>query len=397
MGLLSRVLPGPKRRFANEVIAGLRQAGAEQIAFDEGEFSLSFVDPLGTGGTVALEPGYHRWVSDPAARAALIQELAELAGRASRVDRWAEVVTMLRPVLRRAGFGHDPHDVTLPAAISRPAMPFLREFVAIDRPGHITFVTGPTVAAWGVTADEVFAAARENLADRARWDVSGPADPDLVLTLAEDCPSYTAAKLLLHGWLAGYAARFGGTPMVFIPDRETVVLAARSLTTLPAFLEMVEAEYRASRRPLSPMAYTVDDHGFVVPFTVPRDHPAWPAVHRAQTILAADEYNAQCDFLSASHEASRTDIHVGPLYVRESDDRAITSMGAWSPGEPSWLPVADYVAVTSPGGGHLAVPWAAFVAIVRPTEVVDLDPIRYAVSDVTADAAAGLRAAAVRL
>jgi len=397
MGLLSRVIPGPRRRFANEVISGLRRAGVEQTSFDEDDFSITYGDPRGGRATLFLDNSYREALADPGARLGLIQRLTATAARLNEPDLgWTDVLTMLRPALRRSGYGRSPADISLPAAVSRPALPFLREFVAVDLPDRINFVTARTIAKWGVTVDEVFAAARENLANRARWD-AGASRTGATVTLTDDGSAFIAAKLLLQGWLARHAPQVGGAPVVVIPARDTMVLAARSEDDLPRLLELAEADYRASPRPLSTMAYTVDDHGFVVPLAVERDSAAWPAVHRGQTILAADEYNAQCDFLSACHEAAGIETHVGPLYVRESDDRAITSMAAWAPGEPTWLPVADYVAVTGERGAHLAVPWERFIDLVGPTPVPDLDPVRYAVNDADSGICSRLRAAAIKL
>src|SRR5262249_23549726 len=83
----------------------------------------------------------------------------------SHPSDWSAVKSLLRPVLRGSAYGLQPSKAV--ERLLRPALPYLSEFVVVDRPTSMAYVTAAQVAEWGVDAAEVFATARANIASRA--------------------------------------------------------------------------------------------------------------------------------------------------------------------------------------------------------------------------------------
>src|SRR5262249_16816604 len=146
---------------------------------------------------------------------------------------------------------------------------------------------------WGVDAERVFAKARANLAEIAALPDSPAPDGPVLMRFVESGDAYFVSRLLVYGWLASLASRVGGRPVAFVPDQNTLVVTDDRPDALGPVFELAEKEYGEAVRGISPQAYTVDDAGEVVPYDAPRGHPLAAQVHRAEAILAANEYANQ--------------------------------------------------------------------------------------------------------
>jgi hypothetical protein len=260
---------------------------------------------------------------------------------------WQDVRSMLRPVLR----GRTLADIGTP--IRRPALPFLAEFVVVDRPDTMTYVAADQLPGWGVSADDVFAAARANLSGAV---LQGVADEPVVVQFVDDGDSYWTSHLLLVGWLARLADQVGGVPVAFAPERGTLLVTADGSRFLPDLFAQAEKVYATSPRAITPMAYVSDEHGHTVPYAAPRGHPLHECVQRAEAVLTVQEYSRQARLLDDAADL---------LLVDGSRTRAL-----WPRDEPTLLPEADEVLV-----GTTVTPWADVLPRLAPEE--DLDPPRW--------------------
>lgn len=326
MGLFRRVA---RARLASLVIRRLRRAGFADARYHSGTFSVSFT-PEGADVPSVLQ---------------LDGLLAQRSrGRRRRVDRfvagflrnpglpadWHAARPLLRPVLRGVT---TPADVSTP--LSRPAWPFLAEFVVVDHPETMTYVS--VDHGWGVDADEVFGAARANLTAAT---LLGKATEPVVVQFVDDGDSYWTSHLLLDGWLAGLAGQVGGVPVAFAPDRGTLLVTADHSDHLPGLFAQAEAVYLASPRAITPMAYVSDADGRTVPYEAAPGSPYELCVRRAQALLATREYARQAEQLPLAAEL---------LIADDGRTRAL-----WSRDGPALLPVADEVQV-----GDTIWPWHA--------------------------------------
>ncbi|RSM51097.1 hypothetical protein DMB66_42740 [Actinoplanes sp. ATCC 53533] len=330
MGLFRRVA---RARLASLVIRRLRRAGFADARYHSATFSVSF--------TLAGDD-----VPSVLQLDALFAQRPR--GRRRRVDRfiagflrdpglpvdWHAARPLLRPVLRGVT---TPADVTAP--LSRPALPFLAEFVVVDHPETMTYVSVDN--GWGVDAEEVFAAARANLTGAT---LLGEATEPVVVQFVDDGDAYWASHLLLDGWLAGLAGQVGGVPVAFAPDRGTLLVTADHSDHLPVLFAQAEAVYLASPRAITPMAYVSDADGRTVPYEATPGSPYELCVRRAQALLAAREYARQAEQLPLAAEL---------LIAENGRTRAL-----WPQDGPALLPVADEVQI-----GETIRPWCEVVPL----------------------------------
>jgi hypothetical protein len=285
----------------------------------------------------------------------------------------------LRPVLRGATFGMGAPSGDTKKLLARPALPNLREHVVIDTPTAMAYVMEESVARWGVTAAQVFAAAHENLHARATLGEEPEGDGPRVLRFIDSGDAYFTSMILLEGWLAGLAPRVGGRPIAFVPDNNTLIVTSDDAASMPALLELVEGEYNEATRSISPVAYTVDGSAAVIPYPAPAGHPACHHVGRSTIILAANEYGAQKHWTEKVHEREGADVYVAEYTVGQRPDESLFSYTVWAAPVDTLLPQADYVAFADTGEEAFWVPWKILTELVGLIPVEHLNPTRFRV------------------
>lgn len=318
--------------------------------------------------------------ADDAERAARIAKLAAIADLPVRIEGWEQIRPLLRPVLRQATFaqGLDP----VKAPLTRPALPYLAELVVIDTPVAMRFVTVPELGGWEKSAAEVFDAARANLLPTAqRMAQAEPADRPVLMRYVDDGDGYFSSLPLIPGWLADMAAPSGGRPLAFVAENFSLVVVGEPEDpgALARLIDLALEQYRQAVREITPVPYTVDGSGAVVPLTLPRDHPAWPALRRAETALAADVYSQQTTYLRAEYERDDVDVYVASLIQAQAGTGAAPfTVASWADGIVSSLPYAHYISL-GPAEDPFFVPFDAVIAELGLTPTPGLHPPRYRV------------------
>jgi len=400
MGLLDRLRGRPEDRFAREVLAAVRARGVEAW-YDRDEFVVGYRQAPGDSqGLLYLRNTFLESRGEAAReRAERIAKLVNNAMVEEGLPGWAEVVALLRPVLRGVTFHIGAPDGA-PPLLSRPGLPFLNELVVVDRPTTMAYVTTDQVRTWGVRPDEVFAAARANLARLAGQALEGFAGPDgpAMLRFLDSGDEYIIGRLLLNGWLARLADHVGGRPVAFAPDTQTLVVVRDDPALLAEVLPQIEEEYTEAPRSLTPAAYTVDASGAVVPYAAVEPVELANLVHRAESILAQAEYAAQKDWLDASHEKHSIDVYVAQLMMFRRPDGSVFTATTWTDGAEALLPRADVVGFATHDGSQepFFVPWPVVEAETGLAPDVGTAPPRYSVTAWPAEPVLSrLRAAAI--
>ena len=329
-----------RARLASRVIRWLRRAGVTDARYHSKPFEIRFTAPGDDEPTILqLEPLLGRRLR----RGELDAFVAGLLRTPGLPVDWQEAAPMLRPVLRSVAPG---------APLRRPAWPFLSEFVVVDLPDTMTYVTPAQLAAWRVSADRVFAKARANLSGAVLHGVaSGP----VVVRFVDDGNAYWTSHLLLEGWLGRLTEQVGGVPVAFAPERGTLLVTADDSPHLPGLFAQAEEIFAASPRPLTPMAYSSDDHGCTVPWSVPPGHPLCHLVQRAERVLAVHEYARQDG---------------APLILQGDPRTGWRTRAVWEHDGPALLPEADEVQA-----GDRVIPWPDLAGHLSRAE--DLSPPRW--------------------
>ncbi|MEU8660321.1 hypothetical protein [Actinoplanes philippinensis] len=329
MGLLRRIA---RARLAGRVLRRLRRAGVRDARYHSGPFEVRFTAPGDDEPTIL--------------------PLAPLLGRRKALDDlvagllrvppgWAGAAPLLRPVLRGAAPG---------APLRRPVLPFLSEFVVVDQPDTMTYVTAAQATAWKIPADDVFATARANLTGAV---LHGVADGPVVVRFVDDGNAYWTSHLLLQGWLDRLSAQVGGAPVAFAPERGTLLVTADDSPLLAALFAEAETIFVTSPHPLSPMAYRSDDNGCTVPYTAPPAHPLHQTVRRAERLLAMHEYHQQPPDPSLPFAA---------LHLLGDASEGWRTRAVWPENTPTLLPEADEVQA-----GDRTLHWHTLAPHLTPT------------------------------
>jgi len=319
------------------VLRALRGGGFE-LVYDEDEFTVSFGDTVLYLGNL-----YEECAADPHHLNDRVARFVRgLTDRRAAPPSWSAARQAVLPVLRSSLMAAPASDGS-PRPLSHPAVPFLAELVVVDEPDTMMYVTDHQLGEWSVSADEVFATARANLAARAAAPGStGVEAPALIRIIDEYAPSF----LLLDGWLEGMSAAVGGSPVAFAADRESLLVTADG--ALDRLFELVETDYTSAPRAISPVAYVSDSRGRTVPYDAPPGHPLHGPARRASRILAATEYNVQAGRVADAL----------PCHLVTRPDGSTFTVTPWERGSPALLPVVDFVAFVASGEAPLFVPWA---------------------------------------
>jgi hypothetical protein len=365
VGLLRRVA---RARLAGRVIRRLRRAGLTDARYDRRAFQIRCTAD-GDDVPIILELGPLLAVHGKNRRQQLDRFIAGLRPADGLPQTWAEVRPLLRPVLRGGMPG---------VPLRRPVLPHLFEYVVVDQPDTMTYVASEQPAGWGVSAAEVFAAARANLSGAV---LQGTATEPVVVRFVDDGDAYWTSHLLLEHWLERLAEQVGGAPVAFAPERGTLLVTADGSDHLRGLFAQAEEIYAKSSRPITPMAYASDENGCTVPYPAPPGHPLHHAVQRAERVLAVQEYARQASHLAEKPRGDRagdktrtkTKARAGALADLQlvgSDQEGWRTRTFWEHDGPILLPTADEVQLADE-----IRPWSDLAA--HLTVAPDLQPIRW--------------------
>jgi hypothetical protein len=386
VGLLRRWFAGPKDAFADQACKiASRAPGVERVRYDQADFALAVYR---TGHRQPVQVfldnvyGESRGMTRAQQREQIVR-LFRIMLTPDDADRtWEGARPRLRPVLRPVSFGQVGVAGMVPP-ISRAALPYLRELVVVDRTESMAYVTPEQVVTWGVSADEVFAAARANLDEIARRSLDGEwPGPDALIRMIDNGDGYYTSLLLAPGWLAGVSARVGAPMIAFVPDVRTVMLCA-----LPSgdgdvarLYELIGKEYQDAVRSLSPVGYVAGEDGRVAPYVPTVDGHDRIAARRAVVTLALAEYGAQTDWLRRQYEQAGVDVFVASLIAAAKPDEPPFTVATWTDGVATLLPEAEYLSfVREDASDLLLIPWSAVASLVELRPEPLLSPVRYRV------------------
>jgi hypothetical protein len=382
--------------FATLVLRHLADLGREVAGYDAEAFRIELIG----GSEIGLGNVYHDAIrlSGPRRAAQIARFLSSMGDdEFGYIPTWEQARPLLRPILRSATYKQAGLDdllhrkplVTHEAArfVSRPAFPFVDELVAIDKPNSRSIVNNSILADWPVSADEVFATARENLETIAQ-----PHNPrgNAILSLNDDEGSgYITSWPLAPGWLASFRQRYSGRrPVAFVPDINNLIVVPDIPHLLARIYRQVEEQYVEARHRLSPQGYTLDEDDTVVPFDRAGPHDQHHTAVRAGYRLALWEYAAQADWLNKALKRDleftgyRLDMAtVGEFNIAGTDNQPYTYT-VWGKGVDYLLPAADYIMFASTDTDNNAsvictVPLTAALEITGLTPIPAMSPIRF--------------------
>jgi len=340
--------PSPEK-FAKLVAKTLTEGGfREPISIDNEQFRLV----LGADGKQIynLNNVYRDYcrVDKRERKAVLAGYLKALQQPAEVPKTFAEAKGKLLPILRSKAMIEymllssiqDGHKDLTPAL--KPFSADAVVMLAYDTEEAIMTLTGATLRDWGVTFDDAFAAALDNLRDLT---VSKFEEilPGLFLGSWDD--AYDTSRILFADVV--YQLNVGGEPVVMIPTRSRfIVVSGNDKDMLMTMLELSRKFAEEEGRPLSSLMYRFEN-GRAVEF-VPADPDVREKLAELRRGSLAEDYAAQKDLLDRVNEQTGVDVFVASYRILESSTTGRqASFAVWTEDVDILLPEADLVTLVS--------------------------------------------------
>lgn len=352
----------PRERFAEQVLAELRRIGIRQADYRPRQFAIVCDAGQDMFTWLFLARPFAECEQHPGDRKRLVREfVASSLAPASAPEDFElarpRLGVALRPVTH--GLGE--------SLLRRPALPYLDEVALVNSPRAYLDDTYP--ARWGVSDEEIFAAARANLAATGD-DLDGASILGRAVMHVPDYGGGTLiSRLLLDGWLAELGERVGGKPVAFIPSNLMLLVCADEPALVTQLFQLAGEEYGRTARPMSPMAYTTDAGGRVAVYEPTPGHPAVNAAGKARRRL-------QVSVAERQRHALR-DPKLAECTLATRRDGSSFTAATWELGAETLLPKVDYAGIAEPGERPFFVPWVVLAEADLLVEEIGYRPTRY--------------------
>jgi hypothetical protein len=334
-------------KFAAVMIDALRQAGLEEpVEYDEGDFALI----VGEDRKIFLGNAYEEYQAAPKnVRHQVVEHYAFgvfISPEELTPETFEEAAPNLRPVVRgrmypeymrmQAEIDDDPY-IDVPC---RVVGEHFVEMLAYDMPNRILYLPRSQFDDWGVTVDEAFDVARENI--RAIGG-SFEGTPGHIYVGAWD-DSFAASRILIPEMIGRLKVQ--GRPVVAIPNREVLIVTGSS--DHAAMQRMGEMITRAENEPRfeAGVVLALEDDGWQ-PFLPREDSDAHDILYRHRVASVWRDYDEQKRLLDDLHAKRGVDIHVASYAAHEDRlTHELTTVAAWGEGLQALLPRAQNVGFT---------------------------------------------------
>lgn len=186
-----------------------------------------------------------------------------------------------------------------------PFLPLLYAYVALESEAGLACLTAAAAARRGRTHRELLAEAVENLSERdAQLVPLDPSQPDEEVFELSASDGLASSRLMLPGWLASMREVLPGEPLCAIPSIDRCLVAGSASDDAVVRLLAAAEVLWEGEQPLSPVLYSTDPEGLVVPWIPPADHPAAGRLQQAHAAFVTRTYERQREVLVAAAAAA---------------------------------------------------------------------------------------------
>ncbi len=247
-----------------------------------------------------------------------------------------------------------------------------------DSPSQVSYISQATLEKWGTTFEELLSRSVTNLT-RLTPEPFQPLNDGVYYSHYAD--THDSSRLLVKDRVE--ACRLKGRPVAFTPNRNTLVLTGEhDVEGLALSLKFVQEALKEPRpMPVFPLILEGEEWQL---WDVPEEHPGKDELSNQILISMADIYGEQKALLEKKFEKEGHDVFVASLTVYSSEKaKRHFSMGVWSEGVPTYLPISDRVAFVAsvkgkPGNVVLTATFASVVSVMGDEmKFHDMYPPRY--------------------
>jgi hypothetical protein len=354
--------------FAQRAIAALRAAGEKRnIQYDAEGFLLRLgAKGDNPGETLFLGNFFDEYLAvAPEERDEVFARITRFRDRPALPKTFAEARRNLLPVVRGRTFFEQLRMVVKggegkPVPISwKPVGPFLGAGLAFDGPDTLQYLGPEELGRWGVSFDEAFPVALENLRQRSTEALEQLA-PGTCEAPWED--NYAASRLLLEEVVR--RCRVKGEPVVVVPHRDVLLITGSE--DEDGLRKVAEKSLRAVMAPraLDGRAMRLTAKGWV-PFMPERLSNAWGDFRKLELYTLARDYDEQTQRLEKLYQERGEDVFVAAYTPYQDEHGRSISYAVWLKGVDTLLPRTEVIFFMDPALGEEAHP----VGIARWDEV----------------------------
>ncbi len=335
-------------KFAAMMIDAMRQAGLEEpVEYEEESFALV----VGGDRKIFLGNAFEEYQSAPSdVRHQVIEHYAFgvfIPPEELTPGSFEQAAPNLLPAIRgrmyiqymrmQSEIDDDPY-IDVP---HRVVGEHFVEIPAWDMPNRILHLPVSQFEDWGVSLDEVFETARENL--RAIGGDFEGTEGRLYVGAWDD--SYAASRVVVPEMIHRLPVR--GRPVVAIPNRNLLIVAGsnddEALQRMGEMITEAEGEPRFE----SGIVLSLEDEGWR-PFLPAQDSEARDLLHRHQVASFWRDYDEHKRLLDDLHEKRGTAIHVAEFMAHEDRyTKSLSTSCVWPEGVEALLPRTDEVLLST--------------------------------------------------
>ncbi len=322
-----------RQRFADEVIAGLADAGRADYMFQPESYDL-----VADGGAqIALGNLYDEYADkDEDERPEFVARTIRSFFPAEVPSDWDKAAPDLVVTVRDRIFvellairAEKPINV-----LQRPLSEDLVELVVYDGADSMQYLNEDHLADWGKNADEVYLQGRKQLAARSKEAFKKPAPGVYESPWADN---HDIGRALLFETLRKLKVK--GDPVIFIPQRDHLLITgSNDKAGLEAVADIV-SERLSLPRANTGRGWRLTRDG-LVPF-IPSEDAEILGVLRVDAQVK--DANEQKKALDERFEREGTDIFVGTTLLTDDDDGKQRTYCVWTKGADSLMPRAEFV------------------------------------------------------
>jgi hypothetical protein len=322
-----------RQRFADEILAGLADAGRSDYAYQTETFDLV----TDGGAQISLGNLYDEYADkDEDERPEFVERTVRGFFPAEVPTTWAlaqknVVVTVRDRLFVELLAIHADKPISV---LQRPLADDLVELVVYDGPDSMQYINEDHLGDWGKNADEVFLQGRKQLAARSKDAFKSPSPGVFESPWADN---HDIGRAVLFETIRKLKVK--GDPVLFIPQRDhLLVTGANDPEGLLAVADLVSERlslprsntgrgWRLTKKGLEPFIPGPDDEVLSV----------------LRVDAQAKDANEQKKALDEKFAKDGTDVFVGTTLFTDDDDGKQRTYCVWTKGADSLMPKAEFV------------------------------------------------------
>lgn len=212
--------------------------------------------------------------------------------------------------------------------------------LSYDFPDAMIQITGRQLEKWGVTFDQVYQCALENLKKRSDKALVEAVDGVFIANWQD---GYDASRVLLEDVFANLNVK--GAPVVMLPSAESLIITgSEDDEGLASVLNVIEP---MADKPRSMVGFPlVWRHGEWSPFEIPVEHPLYERFRVLRISAIARSYADQRGVVSEWLQSVGDAAVVTPYLATQKRDGSVSSCSVWPEAVECLIPRADSVVFT---------------------------------------------------